>query len=133
MNRPERRNEQRIPLSRRAQLISDAGIRQCLLQNISSKGFLILTNERYTSGEVLELACELYPQQVMSCKIEVRHVDDTCIGTLIVDISPQAALLLGSFLCLQGRRLVSASLAFPRIDPQPALQSGRRWRDSTRR
>jgi hypothetical protein len=98
MNRPERRNEQRVPLSRRAQLISDAGIRQCLLQNISSKGFLILTNERYTSGEVLELACELYPQQVMSCKIEVRHVDDTCIGTLIVDISPQAASLLGRFL-----------------------------------
>ncbi|MGZ4853282.1 MAG: PilZ domain-containing protein [Halobacteriota archaeon] len=98
MNRPERRKEQRLALSRRAQLISDAGIRQCLLQDISSGGFLILTNERYASGEVLELACELYPQQVISCKIQVRHVDDTCIGTLIVDISPQAASLLGRFL-----------------------------------
>jgi hypothetical protein len=59
---------------------------------------LILTNERYASGEVLELECELYPQQVINCKIQVRHVDDTCIGTLIVDISPQAASLLGRFL-----------------------------------
>ncbi|MGZ5120601.1 MAG: PilZ domain-containing protein [Burkholderiales bacterium] len=98
MNRPERRKEQRLALSRRAQLISDAGIRQCLLQDISSGGFLILTNERYASGEVLELACELYPEQIISCKIQVRHVDDTCIGTLIVDISPQAASLLSRFL-----------------------------------
>ena len=98
MNRPERRKAQRLALSRRAQLISDAGIRQCLLQDISSGGFLILTNERYASGEVLELACELYPQEMINCKIQVRHVDDTCIGTLIVDISPQAASLLGRFL-----------------------------------
>jgi hypothetical protein len=85
-------------VSRRAQLISDAGIRQCLLQDISRKGFLVLTNEQYALGEELELACELQPQQVLKCKIQVRHVDDTCIGTLIVEISPDAASLLERFL-----------------------------------
>jgi hypothetical protein len=65
---------------------------------MSSKGFLILTNERYAVGEVLELACELYPQQVIRCNIQVRHVDETCIGTLITEISPAAAALLGRFL-----------------------------------
>lgn len=110
-------------LSHRAHLRSGATTSPCLLQDVSTNGFFILTNEKYSVGQVLELTCELYSEQVLHCDIEVRHVSDTCIGTKITEISPAAAALLDRF--LQERyslQLISRS--------EPGAEAGKRTQSS---
>ena len=49
-------------------------------------------------GAVMELKCELYPERILQCSIEVTHVTDSCMGTKIVQISGYAANLCREFI-----------------------------------
>jgi PilZ domain len=94
----ERRNEPRIELTRRATLLVGAASVPCLLQNCSGKGFFIVSNHQFLIGQFLELKCELYPGKILHCRVEVRHIDETCVGTKIVSISTRGIALLQQFL-----------------------------------
>src|SRR2546423_8217230 len=94
----ERRTERRIKVSRRATLVDGANASPCLIEDFSSKGFFIISNYQFSVGQILELKCEVYPQKTLECKIEIRHINDTCLGTMIVDISKEGSALLEQFL-----------------------------------
>jgi hypothetical protein len=93
-----RREEPRISLRRPGELRSGTTIIPCVLQDLSSKGFRIQTEQKYSVGEVLVFVCELAPAKTLHCKVEVRHVFEACIGTKILEISSAAAALLDGFL-----------------------------------
>ena len=69
----ERRQERRVAVSRRATLVDGATSSPCLLQDISTGGFFIISNQTYFVGQVLELKCELYPDRILHCKIATRR------------------------------------------------------------
>ena len=96
--RRERRGERRVKLSRRATLLGETGKVPCLLQDFSSKGFFIISNRQFHIGQMLDLECELYPGKPLRCRVEVKHIAETCVGTQIVDIAQEGAVLLQHFL-----------------------------------
>ena len=49
-------------------------------------------------GDILELNCELYPERSLYCKIEVRHINDDCLGTKIVEVSDAGLILCRQFI-----------------------------------
>lgn len=98
MKARERREERRVALSRRATILNGATPVPCLLQDFSSRGFFMITNQKFFIGQILELSCELYPDQVLCCKIEVKHINETCIGTKIAEINAAGTALLQKFL-----------------------------------
>jgi Tfp pilus assembly protein PilZ len=98
MKARERRQERRVALSRRATLQDGDKTYAGLLQDFSSRGFFIITNEKFHIGQTLELSCELYPAQVLKCTLQVKHISETCIGTKITNITPDGKTLLEKFL-----------------------------------
>ena len=70
----------------------------CLLQNFSSKGFFIISNQQFAVGQFLDLKCELYPGKFVHCRVEVKHIAETCVGTKILSISEEGRALLQQFL-----------------------------------
>ena len=70
----------------------------CLIHNMSETGFLLMCARELAMGQILDLTCELFPQKVLECKVEVVHVGDSVIGTRIVDISAASASLCKAFL-----------------------------------
>ena len=94
----ERRQERRVPVSRRATLLDGGSSYPCLLQDFSTKGFFIISNRSFFIGQLLELKCELYAGKFLHCKVEVKHINETCIGTQIVDVSKEGTVLLQQFL-----------------------------------
>jgi hypothetical protein len=93
----EMRSEPRLSQRRRGTLTVDGAVSPCLLQDFSTKGFLIMSTRHFSVGNVLELSAELYPGQVLNCKVQVRRVDEDCYGTMIVDISEPCARLCKRF------------------------------------
>ena len=98
MDGRNRREEPRISLMRSGELGSGTATAPCLLQDLSSKGFRIRTDQKYSVGQVLVFVCELAPAKILHCKIEVRHVFEACIGTKIFEMSSAAAALFNAFL-----------------------------------
>ena len=92
------RAEARIAKGRKGTLTLGGAPVPCLIQDFSTKGFLIMCSKPFAAGEVLELKSELYPGIVLTCKIEVRHVTDMCLGTRIVEISDPALRLCRQFI-----------------------------------
>ena len=98
MQKRDRREEPRIKASRRATLLVGGESVPCLLQDFSGKGFFILSNRQFVVGQLLDLKCELYPEQFLLCRVEVKHINETCVGTHIVSMSKEGAVLLQRFL-----------------------------------
>jgi hypothetical protein len=94
----EMRSEPRLPERRRGTLTVGGVASPCLLQDFSTKGFLVMSTRVFSVGDIFELSTELYPGQVLKCKVEVRRVDDDCYGTMIVDISEPCARLCRRFI-----------------------------------
>ena len=85
-------------MSLRATLVDGITSFPCLLEDVSGKGFFLISNRQFFVGQLLELKCELYPEKILRCKIEIRHINETCLGTMIVEISKEATALLQQFL-----------------------------------
>ncbi len=68
------------------------------MQDMSHGGFLLLCTEQLSVGQVLHFSCELLPEQMLECKIEVMHVGDSIIGAKIVDIDDKGIELCQLFL-----------------------------------
>ena len=70
----------------------------CLIQDMSQTGFLLLSTADFTIGQVVDFSCELLPEQVLECKVEVVHIGDSVIGTKIVKVDAQGKALIQAFL-----------------------------------
>jgi hypothetical protein len=97
MKRLELRAEVRIPITHRGTLIAPSTPIPCLIQDVSTKGFLIMCTEEFRVGDILELKCELYSERFLQCKIEIRHIKDDCLGTKIVEVSDAGKMLCRQF------------------------------------
>ena len=84
--RIDRRAERRIPVSQRAELNSGDAWFPCRVMDMSDNGFLLVCNSALAVEQKLDLRSDLYPQKRLECRIEIRHVDETGIGTKIVEI-----------------------------------------------
>ena len=98
VSKPNLRGEPRVAQGRRGTLTAGEITTSCLIQDFSTNGFLIMCTKPFSVGDVLELKSELYPGRVLKCKIEVRHVTDTCLGTKVVEISEAASKLCQQFI-----------------------------------
>jgi len=70
----------------------------CLIQDMSPSGFLLLCTEPFLAGQVLDFSCELFPEQVLECKVEVVHVGESVVGAKIVEIDDRGIELCQLFL-----------------------------------
>jgi hypothetical protein len=94
----ELREEVRVPITHKGLLGAPTASKPCLIQDFSSKGFLIMSTVKTQLGDKLELKCELYPERFLLCKVEVRHIKDDCLGTKIVEVSDAGLMLCRQFI-----------------------------------
>jgi hypothetical protein len=98
MSTRELRAEARVSISRRGKVKAGDDWFPCMVLDISDSGFQIVCNETLRVGQVLDFKCELYPAQVLECKISVRHASELGIGTKIVEIDKKSASLCQLYL-----------------------------------
>ena len=93
------RAEMRIPVNQKGALSSgDSLWFPCLIVDMSDSGILIMSNREIPVGQVLDYRCELFPGKFLECKLKVVHVDDTRLGTKIVEIDEKGMSLCKMFL-----------------------------------
>ena len=98
MKNYELRAEVRVPITHRGTIGVLSAWFPCLIQDFSSKGFQIMCTEKVQVGDILELKCELYPERFLQCRVEVRHINDDCLGTKIVEVSDAGLMLCRQFI-----------------------------------
>lgn len=98
MRTKDLRAEVRIPVSQRGTLNTGDAWFPCLIVDMSDNGILIMSNRELPVGQVLEYRCELFPGRFLECKLEVVHVDDTGLGTKIIEIDKRGMSLCKLFL-----------------------------------
>lgn len=101
MNKPELRSEPRVPVSCRGTLRLAVDAVPCHIQNMCSRGFLIRFAEELPVGRALHLTCELYPDRVVECTVQVRHVNRICLGARVTAMSEEHQRLCRKFLAEQ--------------------------------
>jgi hypothetical protein len=65
---------------------------------MSQTGFLLLSTQHFTIGQILGFRCELLPERVLECKVEVVHLGDSVVGAKIVEIDDEGSELCKAFL-----------------------------------
>lgn len=85
MNTRELRREPRFPISRRGELNCNGTRFPCLIHDISNHGVGIICVRDPAAGQILELKFELFPDQHYQCKIKIRHIDNGCLGSEIME------------------------------------------------
>lgn len=98
MTTRELRAEARIPVSQRGKLGSGEVWFPCIILDMSNNGFLMLCNRQLAVGQVLDFRCELFPETILDCKIEIRHFSDAGLGTKITEIDKKGISLCQSYL-----------------------------------
>jgi hypothetical protein len=98
MQTQELRSEPRIPISQRGTLKSGEVWYPCLVQDMSKKGFFIVSSRNHSVGQALDFRCAFFPEKHLECKVEVRHVNDDGVGTKIVQIDQKGIDLCQLFL-----------------------------------
>ena len=98
MKTSELRGEARMPISQSAALNTGHSWFPCRVLDMSDTGFSIVCNKQLAVGQVLDFRCELYPGKYLDCKIEIKHVNDTGVGTKIVEIDKKGINLCQLFL-----------------------------------
>ncbi len=70
----------------------------CVVQDMSDTGLQIHCSQELSVGQNLDFKCELFPGKTLKCKIEIRHVNQTGMGTKIIEIDSRGAGLLQLYL-----------------------------------
>lgn len=94
----ELRAEARISVRERGSLNSGDAWFPCMIQDMSDSGFLILCSKELSVGQVLDFRCELFPEKTLNCKIEIRHINASGMGTKIMEINNRGTSLLQLYL-----------------------------------
>ena len=91
------RSEARVPSSQKGVLRNKDIWSRCLIQDVSSKGFMILCDYKSAVGhlppklgEILNLKWSAHDDEVEYCRIEVRHITDGYFGALVLEKSELA-------------------------------------------
>jgi len=93
------RAEMRLPVTQKGALSAgDSLWFPCLIVDMSDSGILMMSNREIPVGQVLDYRCELFPGKFLECKLEVMHVDDTRLGTKIVEIDEKGMSICKLFL-----------------------------------
>ena len=82
----ELRTEARIAVKQRGQLHSGETWFPCVVLDMSNSGFQMLCTRSLDVGQLLDFRCELLPERILDCKLEVRHFNDDALGAKIVEI-----------------------------------------------
>ena len=98
MRTQEMRAETRIPVSQRGTLTAGDAWYPCLVQDMTTKGFFIVSSREHAVGQALGFRCAFSPEKLLECKVEVRHVNDTGMGAKIVEIDEKGANLCQLYL-----------------------------------
>lgn len=94
----ELRAEARIAVRERGSLNSGEAWSPCMVQDMSDSGFFIFCSKDLSVGEVLGFRCELFPEKTLNCKIEVRHISPSGMGTKITEIDKRGTSLVQLYL-----------------------------------
>jgi hypothetical protein len=92
----ELRAEPRDPIARKAQLSYEGNWVPCLIQDVSSQGFGIMSTRPFEVGQLSELRCEPYPGKQFHCHVEIRHCGESHMGVVIREMNET-----GRRLCMQ--------------------------------
>lgn len=92
------RAEARVAVRQRGDLSTGHDWFPCLVQDMSTAGFQLMCSRDLKVGQVLEFRCHLFPDKVLTCRLEVVHVTDGSVGTKIIDIEPKGTDLCQLFL-----------------------------------
>ena len=98
MTTRELRAEARISVIQRGNLSAGDDWFPCMVLDMSSRGFLMVSNQQLVVGQILDFRCEPYPQKVLDCKIEVMHSNSDGAGVMITEIAEKAMSLLHLYL-----------------------------------
>ena len=103
----ELRAEARISVSRKGALSAGETWFPCMIVDASESGFAMVCTRPLVREQILDFRCELEPETVFECKIEIRHLNDDGAGVMITDIEPEALMAWKLYL---RRQLVLARL-----------------------
>jgi hypothetical protein len=93
------RAEMRLPVTRKGTLSSgDTLWFPCLIVDMSDSGILMMSNRKIPVGQLLDFRTELFPGKFLECRLEIMHVDDTHLGTKIIEIDNKGISLCKLFL-----------------------------------
>jgi hypothetical protein len=70
----------------------------CVVRDMSDRGFLILCSKELSVGQILEFRCELFPEKTLNCKLEIRHISESGMGTKIIEIDEKGTKLCKLYL-----------------------------------
>ena len=98
MQSRELRAEARIAVTEGGQLNTGETWFPCVVLDMSNSGFQILCARDISVGQVLDFRCELLPQKVLDCRLEVIHLNDDALGAKIVEIDQAGQDLCRQFL-----------------------------------
>ncbi len=70
----------------------------CLIVDMSDGGILLMSNREFPIGQILTFKSELFPGKFVECKVKVVHVDDTRLGTKIIEIDKAGHNLCQAYL-----------------------------------
>jgi len=99
----ELRAEARIPVREKG-LLSAGSVNTgnawfpCVVQDMSDSGFLILCSKELSVGQVLDFRCELFPEKTLNCKIQIKHINGSGMGTKVVEIDTRGIRLIELYL-----------------------------------
>ena len=98
MSTPKVIRARRFQIRRRGELTYEGHRFACLVQDIGRKGMFLICNYDLEVGLELEVRFELKPGVPFQARIKVRHFDDGCFGTEIVQADPESDSALVQFL-----------------------------------
>ena len=84
----ERRAEQRLDVDLSGTLSVGEASAVCSIRNMCSKGFLIVAKTKgLPRDQAVQLAVHLYPDKLVSCTGQVKHVDAQRLGAMVLDMA----------------------------------------------
>ena len=88
----ELRAEARISVSRKGALSSGETWFPCIIVDASESGFAMVCTRPLAREQILDFRCDLDPETVFECKVEIRHLNSDGAGVMITDIEPEALM-----------------------------------------
>jgi hypothetical protein len=98
MANDDKRANTRLEVNQRGSMNAGDDWFPCLIVDMSDGGILLMSNREFPVGQILTFKSELFPGKFLECKVEVMHVDDTRLGTKIIEIDNAGYSLCQAYL-----------------------------------
>ena len=102
MQRPsERRAEQRVDVDLSGTLTFGETSCVCSIRNICRRGFLFEAMTGLPRGQVVQLAVHLYPDTLINCTVEIKHVNAQRLGAMVLEMADHDRVVCQQFMAEQ--------------------------------